>query len=111
MAITIKAGDTFSYAGTVSGLPAGYSWTATCDVCGPSGALTSLDVTLAQAPDYSTSGAWVLTLFAGAAVTIKWGGANMVQTFVADVKFTGGAPDPVVHSETFVIQVLPAVTP
>lgn len=108
-----KPGDTFSYSGIVSSLPSSTDWQAAATVRGADGTqFAVLDVTLAEASDYATTGNLTITLFASSTATGGWGrGGAAPRCLYCDIKFsaTAGA-DPVVHSETFKINLEAPIT-
>jgi hypothetical protein len=107
--IAFKAGATFSYMGTVSGLDPTVAWGASAGLR-RKGDGTPVDppftVTLQQAPDFATSKSWALALFMSAADTAKWWDQMTRGELVFDIKFfnTAGA-DPVIVTPATTIKI------
>ena len=108
-----KAGDTFSYSGTVAGLAAATTWVASAAIRAANGLmLESFTVTLTEAANYLTTGNLTLSLYAASSQTSEWLAGGEPQNLTVDIKFTAtGDVDPIVHSEKFIIQVVVPVTP
>jgi len=98
----LKAGDTFSYAGTCK-LPAGL-WTATCEVRTWDGASTLIG-TVAVTLGTEVSGETPIALYAAASATATW----PVATHEVDIRYAdaGGV---VVHSSTMLLPVVQSIT-
>jgi len=112
--ICIKAGETIAETVTICGLPGALAWQAASTLRDDGGdVVAELTTTLTQASDYSTSGDWVLTLYATAEATAAWlppGSPFAHRRLIGDVKFACGADDPVVRSETFAVVVSQPLT-
>jgi len=114
--IELKAGSTFSYAGTVSNLDASTAWSALSTLRNKTtkAEITpGIIVTLAKASDFSSTQNWVITLFAPSVSTTGW----LAQLLSAkgeaefDIKFFNtAAPDPVIKSDTVDLKICPAVS-
>jgi hypothetical protein len=100
----LKAGDTFSYAGTCK-LPAG-NWTATCQVRGseePFDLVGTVVVSLGTVVGLDTP----IALFASAAQTQAW----PVGTHALDIRYAEvGGPDAVIHTSTILVPVQRSIT-
>lgn len=115
--IDFKASGTFAYAGTVTDLDPATAWGAACAVQNVNtkaqiGDL--LEVTLTKAPDWATSGNWLIAIFAGAAVTATWltASKNTRGLLQFDIKFFDTAnPDPVLRTDTVQIDLEAPITP
>lgn len=98
----LKAGDTFSYAGTCK-LPAG-SWTASCQVRSWDGASTLVG-TVAVTLGTAVNGETPIALYAAASATAIW----PVATHELDIRYAD-ASGIVVHSSTILLPVMKSVT-
>jgi hypothetical protein len=112
--MVFKPGSTFSYAGTVPGLQEGINWAARASVKEPikGDLLEELEVTLAQAPDYSTTKNWSILIFAPASETAKWASKlTAAKELRGDICFyDADNPDPVIYTRDFVIPLAQRIT-
>lgn len=117
--VPLKAGDTFSYSGIVRGLSAAYAWRADCAVSLNQVHLGDLTASLVHSADYAQTGNLVVTISATGAQTRAWFDAikppDLTRPFErvtlsCDIKFSVGGADPIVHCETFGVNLTPGVT-
>ena len=111
--VQLKAGDTFLYSGVVSGLSMLNTWSAASSVSFNGAVIASLTVTLVNNSDYATTGNLLLTISATGAQTLAWlQGLGLVRALLAcDVRFSNSGSDPIMHSDTFIIDLSAEVTP
>ena len=118
------AGTTFSYAGPVSALGGAVAWGVSAQVFirGSTTPLDDITSTIVQAPDFSTSGNWIVSLTATATQTTSWyasgaaaqpptqnrpQGSQTVELYFYIKFFNTAGPDPVLRSPSVVLKLMP----
>lgn len=121
--LPLNAGDTFAWAGTITGLDTAVAWglavafvtyDGRVQVGASQGVGPNITVTMTKATDFATSGAWNMTMLATGDVSATWGVAvaGATQLLQGDLKFYDTAnPDPVLHTGALYVAVSPPVTP
>lgn len=115
--ISIKAGETLSYGGTITNLDPTIDWGASIAFkpsVGGAAVTPAATLTLVHALDYSTTHNWDILIYAAPATTLAWFGATTKPSLLLsfDIKFFDTAdPNKVIYTNTNQLSIEKAITP